>query len=401
VAARAFGHRPGFDRIQVEYIGGAVNPAVVLLGAASNGKALWYLTRATGIVALVLLTATVVIGVVASVGWTTERWPRFLSQTVHRNLSLFCLGFVAVHVVSTVSDGYVPIGFADAFVPFLTPYRPICVGLGALAFDLLLAVMITSALRHRIGFSAWRFVHWLAYLCWPIAMFHSLGSGSDASLSLVLFIDALCAAAVISVVAWRVVTGRTFALGRRAAAVVGTVIISLALVVFAALGPLRPGWSLRAGTSTALLAQLARKNTASNTANSSLGSSAPAPTTGTVPPAPFTFDLTGSQTTSGPDSQGNMQVTLTMQLQNPSSTPLTVVLNGIAAQGGGIDMSSGTVDFGGYHGAVTGLSGGSLVASVAAPSPESLALSLNVDQVSLALSGTVSGTVSQSGGSNR
>jgi DMSO/TMAO reductase YedYZ heme-binding membrane subunit len=379
-----------------------MNPSAILLGTASNGKALWYLTRATGIVALVLLTATVVIGVMASVGWTTERWPRFLSQTVHRNLSLFCLGFVAVHVVSTVSDGYVPIGFADAFVPFLTPYRPIWVGLGALAFDLLLAVMITSALRHRIGFSAWRFVHWLAYLCWPIAMFHSLGSGSDASLTPVLLIDALCTAAVLSAVAWRVITGRTFVFGRRAAAVVGAVIISLAMAVFAALGPLRPGWSLRAGTSTALLAQLARKNTASNTANSSLGSSAPAPTTGTVPRAPFTFDLTGSQTTSGPDSQGSMQVTLSMQLQNSSSTPLTVVLNGIAAQGGGIDMSSGTVDFGGYHGVVTGLSGGSVVASVSAPSPESLVLSLTVDQVSGALSGTVTGTISQgAGGSNR
>lgn len=373
-------------------------PSVALLGAASNGKALWYLTRATGIVALVLLTATVVIGVVASVGWTTERWPRFLSQTVHRNLSLFCLGFVAVHVVSTVSDGYVPIGFADAFVPFLTPYRPIWVGLGALAFDLLLAVMITSALRHRIGFASWRFVHWLAYLCWPIAMFHSLGSGSDASLSLVLLIDALCAAAVLSALAWRVVTGRTFAFGRRAAAAVGAVIISLGLVVFAALGPLRPGWSLRAGTSTALLAQLARRNAVSNTTGSSPGSSAAAPATGSVPPAPFTLGLTGAQTTSGPDAQGTVQVTLTMQLQNPSSTPLTVILNGTAAQGGGIEMSSGTVNFGGYHGVVTGLNGGSIVASVAAPSPESLLLSLTVDQASGALSGTVSGTVSQSDG---
>jgi sulfoxide reductase heme-binding subunit YedZ len=305
---------------------------------------------------------------------------------------------VAIHVVSTVSDGYVPIGFADAFVPFLTPYRPIWVGLGALAFDLLLAVMITTALRHRIGFPAWRFVHWLAYLCWPIAMFHSLGSGSDSALPFVLLINALCAAAVLSTVFWRVVTGRTFAFGRRAAALVGAAVISLSMVVFAALGPLRPGWSRRAGTSTALLAELAGKNAASTTTNSSLGSSPPTPATGTVPPAPFTFGFTGSQTTTGPDSEGAMQVTLTMQLQNASSTPLTVVLNGTPAQAGGIDMSSGTVDFGGYHGAVTALSGGSMVASVAAPSPESLTLSLTVDQASGALSGTASATVSPSNG---
>ncbi len=231
-----------------------------LVGAASNGKALWYLTRSTGLVALVLLTASVVLGVVASVGWTTERWPRFLSQDVHRNLSLFCVGFVAIHVVTTVSDGYVPIGFVDAFIPFLTPYRPLYVGLGALGFDLLLAVLITSALRHKIGFASWRFVHWLAYLCFPIALFHSLGSGTDAPLPLVLLLDAVCAAAVVAVMGWRLVTGRTFTAGQRAAAVVGTVVVGLGLLVFAALGPLRPGWSHRSGTSAALLAQLAKKN---------------------------------------------------------------------------------------------------------------------------------------------
>ena len=190
--------------------------AVALPVAATGGKALWYLTRSTGLVALVLLTATVVLGVVASVGWTTERWPRFLSQGVHRNLSLFCVGFVALHVVTTVSDGYVPIGFADAFLPFLTPYRPLWVGLGALAFDLLLVVLVTSALRHRIGYDSWRFVHWLAYLCWPIAMFHSLGSGSDSSLPFALGLDAACTAAVLAAVAWRVGTGRHSLRGRSA-----------------------------------------------------------------------------------------------------------------------------------------------------------------------------------------
>lgn len=142
-----------------------MSPAVLQLATATGGKALWYLTRATGVVALVLLTVSVVMGVVAAVGWATERWPRFLSQSVHRNVSLFCIGFVALHVVTTVSDGYVPIGFASAFLPFLTPYRPIWIGLGALGFDLLLVVLVTSALRHRIGYSSWRFVHWLAYLC--------------------------------------------------------------------------------------------------------------------------------------------------------------------------------------------------------------------------------------------
>jgi len=114
------------------------------------------LDRATGLISLILLSATVVLGIVASVGWTTERWPRFLSQAVHRNLSLFCIALIAIHIVTTVADGYVPISYLDAFIPFLTPYRPLWIGLGALAFDMLLAVGITSGLRRRIGVRAWR-----------------------------------------------------------------------------------------------------------------------------------------------------------------------------------------------------------------------------------------------------
>ena len=371
-----------------------------LLGATSHGTALWYLTRSTGLVSLVLLTATVVLGVVASVGWTTERWPRFLSQGVHRNLSLFCVGFVAIHVVTTVSDGYVPIGFADAFIPFRTPYRPLYVGLGALCFDLLLAVLVTSALRHRIGFASWRFVHWLAYLCWPIAMFHSLGSGSDSRLGVVLALDVLCAVAVFGAVFWRLVSGRTFPEGRRAMAAVGTVVVGLALLVFAALGPLRPGWSHRSGTSSALLAQLAQKYSGTSAVASG---SAPAasPTTGAAsgpaPTPPFTLGVVGTQSTSGPDNQGNEQVTLSMHLQNAASTPLTVVLSGSAAAGGGVAMSSGTVTLGSDQGAVTSLSGGTITASLSGATPMDLTVTLQVDQNSGGLSGTASATAGHGG----
>jgi Ferric reductase like transmembrane component len=377
--------------------------AAVLLGAASSGKALWYLTRSTGLVALVLLTATVVLGVVASVGWTTERWPRFLSQDVHRNLSLFCVGFVAVHVITTVSDGYVPIGFADAFIPFQTAYRPLYVGLGALTFDLMLAVLATSALRHRIGFASWRFVHWLAYLCWPIALFHSLGSGTDSPLPLVLLLDAVCAAAVFGVVFWRMATGRTFTAGRRAAAAVVTVVVGLTLLAFAALGPLRPGWSHRAGTSAALLAQLARKNAgAGAVVGSTTTTTAPVstPTGGAAGPAPappFTVGVAGTQSTSNPNSAGEVQVVLSMHLQDAASTPLTVTLLGQAAQGGGVAMSSGTVTLGTSKGVVTGLNGGTVSARITSPSPMDLTLSLQVDQNSGALSGTATGTARSSG----
>ena len=74
-----------------------------------------------------------------------------LSQSVHRNLSLFCLALIAMHVVTTVADGYVPIGLLDTVVPFRTPYRPLWVGFGALALDMLLAVAITSGFGGASG----------------------------------------------------------------------------------------------------------------------------------------------------------------------------------------------------------------------------------------------------------
>ena len=382
----------------------------LLAVSGANSKALWFLTRSTGLVSLILLTATIVVGVVASVGWTTQRWPRFLSQNVHRNLSLFCVGFVAVHVVTTVGDGYVPIGFADAFIPFRSPYRPLWVGLGALTFDLLLAVLVTSALRHRIGFASWRFVHWMAYLCWPIALFHGLGSGSDPPLPVVLFVDVVCTGAVLGAVAWRLATGRTFTAGARTGAAVATIVIALSIAVFALVGPLRPGWSRRAGTSAALLAQLARKSAGTSAVAAGTAASAATPSTTTtapatgsssagVPTAPFTVPLTGQQSTTSPTGQGEVRVTLAMKLQNAASTPLVVVLSGTAVAGGGVSMSSGSVTFGPYRGVVTGLNGGTVSATVSTPSPLLLTLALNVDQNSGALSGTASGT--SGGGSNR
>ena len=373
---------------------------VVPTTVAVGGKAFWYLTRASGLVALVLLSATILIGVVASVGWTTERWPRFVSQDVHRNLSLLCIVFVGVHVVTTVLDGFVPIGFVDAVLPFRSSYRPIYLGLGALGFDLLLAVLVTSALRHRIGYGSWRFVHWLAYLSWPIALIHGLGSGTDTPLPVVLFVEAACTAAVLAAFAWRLTTGRSLPIARRAAAGIAAVVVTLAIAGFAAVGPLRPRWSHRSGTSAAVLAQIAAHFAGTTAAPAATTpSTAPAATTpsgsgtssGQLPAVPFTTQLTGRQTQTSPDAQGNIQITLGMHLQDASTTPLTIVLTG-QESGGGVSLSSGTVTYGTYSGSVIGLNGGTVTCSVQAPGPVNLVVQLQINQQSGALSGTVTGS---------
>ena len=171
--------------------------------AAAAPKALWYLTRATGAVTLLLLSAAVVLGVLTSVRWASPRWPRFIIEWLHRNVSLVVLVFLAAHVATAVIDGFVPLRWVDAIVPFSAGYKPLWVGLGAVALDLLVAVAVTSLIRVRLGYRAWRLVHWTAYACWPIAAVHSVGTGSDAWRAWMLVVDAAVVIPVVAAAAWR------------------------------------------------------------------------------------------------------------------------------------------------------------------------------------------------------
>ena len=172
-------------------------------GSLASTPALWYLTRGSGAVTLLLLTGTLVIGIANSARWASPGWPRFVTERLHRNLSLLVLVFLGLHVATTVVDGYVPIRWLDAVVPFRSAYRPLWLGLGAVALDLLLAVLVTSLLRARIGHGAWRAVHWLAYACWPVAFAHGLGTGSDPGNAWMLAVEVVAAAAVLAAGWWR------------------------------------------------------------------------------------------------------------------------------------------------------------------------------------------------------
>ena len=147
----------------------------------TTGSPLWYLARGTGVVSLALLTATVLLGLTSVTRWSSARWPRFVTVSLHRNISLLSVGFLVVHIGSSVLDTYTSISLTDAFVPFVGHYRPFWLGLGALAFDLVLALIVTSLVRVRLGLRVWRSVHWLAYAAWPVAVLHGLGTGTDAS----------------------------------------------------------------------------------------------------------------------------------------------------------------------------------------------------------------------------
>ena len=164
----------------------------------------WLATRATGELALVLLTAVTVIGIATTKGWASRRWPESVVTLLHRNISLLSVVFLAVHIGTTVLDGYVPIGWLDVVIPFQSSYRTLWVGLGTLAFDLLVAVIVTSLLRRRIPPRLWKGIHWTAYLLWAVAVAHGLGAGTDRLLTQV--VAAASIAAVGSAVLARFLT---------------------------------------------------------------------------------------------------------------------------------------------------------------------------------------------------
>ena len=198
--------------------------------------ALWYLTRATGATALVLLTLSLVLGVINVERWTTRHLPRFVIDGGHRTVSLLVCVLLAIHIGTSVLDGYAPIALVDVFVPFVGTYRPLWLGLGALALDLLVALIVTSLLRARVGVRAWRAVHWLAYACWPIALIHGLGTGSDVRAGWLLWLSLGCAAAVVLAVIARLAdAGATTAI--RVASATGMAMAGLALALWLPSGP--------------------------------------------------------------------------------------------------------------------------------------------------------------------
>src|SRR5205823_3058258 len=181
------------------------------------------------------------------------RWPRFAIDAVHRDVSLLVLVVVAIHIVTSVLDGFAPIRLFDGVIPFVTPYRPLWMALGTLSFDLLLAIVITSLVRRRLGYRAWRAIHWIAYASWPVAVLHGLGTGSDVKQWWMLALTAACIVAVL-VAAWtRIAHVSGEHVGLRAPATALAVITPIGLAIFTLAGPLQRGWARRAGTPRSLL----------------------------------------------------------------------------------------------------------------------------------------------------
>jgi methionine sulfoxide reductase heme-binding subunit len=174
----------------------------------TSSPALWYASRATGVVSLVLLTCVVLLGVLVNRQGRLPGLPRFAVTGLHRSISLIAVVFLALHVASAIADKYVTIQLIAAVVPFTSSYQPVQVGLGAVGADLLAALIITSLLRARIGRRLWRGVHWLAYAAYPVAVLHSVTSAQDLRSGGLLALTVVCVLSVAAGACYRGVARR-------------------------------------------------------------------------------------------------------------------------------------------------------------------------------------------------
>ncbi len=166
-------------------------------------NSLWYLARGTGLVTLVLLTLVVALGIATRSGRPLPGLPRFAVAAVHRSASLLTIVLLGVHITTLMFDPYAQLKFLDLVLPFTATYRPLWLGLGTLASDLMIALVITSLLRNRLGAKAWRAIHWTAYAAWPIALLHGLGTGTDGGQTWMRLLTGGCVLAAATAVSWR------------------------------------------------------------------------------------------------------------------------------------------------------------------------------------------------------
>ncbi len=139
----------------------------------------WYLARASGMVAFVLLTIAVILGLTLSGRSKLPYWPRFAVEDVHRFAGLLTGSFVSLHLLVLFVDSYLPFSLTQLVVPGASTYRPLATALGVLAAELLVALAIANRYRKRLSYRFWRRSHYLNFAVWGLALAHGLAAGTD------------------------------------------------------------------------------------------------------------------------------------------------------------------------------------------------------------------------------
>jgi predicted ferric reductase len=156
------------------------------------------------VISLILFSLVAILGILVNRQGRLPGLPRFAVTGLHRNLSLLMVAFLGTHIVTAIVDGYAAIPWLSTVVPFSSGYERFWIGLGAVAVDLFAALIVTSLLRDRIKPSIWRAIHWLAYLCYPVIVAHSLGASKDLRSGWLLALTLATIFAVVTAIGYRV-----------------------------------------------------------------------------------------------------------------------------------------------------------------------------------------------------
>ena len=173
-----------------------------------TGTAFWFASRATGVISLILFSLVAMLGILVNRQGRLPGLPRFAVTGLHRNLSLLTVAFLGTHIVTAIVDGYAHIPWLSTVVPFTSGYERFWIGLGAVAIDLFAALIVTSLLRDRLRPSVWRAIHWLAYVCYPVVVAHSIGAYKDLQSGWLLALTLATVFAVITAIGYRVLDAR-------------------------------------------------------------------------------------------------------------------------------------------------------------------------------------------------
>jgi DMSO/TMAO reductase YedYZ heme-binding membrane subunit len=345
---------------------------MTILSAVHGPSPLWYATRGAGATTLVLLTASLALGIGEVRRWQPAGTPRFAVASLHRTLSLLALVLLVVHVVTTVLDPFPKIGLGSALIPFHGAYRPLWIGLGAVALDVLVAVVVTSLVRRRLGFRAWKGVHWAAYAIWPVALLHAVGAGSDLHHGWLQLLGLACVLAVLAAGASRLAAPGTP--GSVRAGIAGALgAAAVALAVWLPSGPLGSGWAAKAGTPPSVLHAFG--------SGSAAAAAAPATPRPVGLDRPFATRLSG-HVVQGTSAGGTAVVDLRLHFHRPAHGVVRIRIGGSPASGGGVQLQRSAVWLGPrahptrWRGRLEALNGPRLRALVGGPGGRALRLRL-------------------------
>lgn len=178
------------------------------LFAASSVQAMWYVTRAAGIISYLLLWLSTVWGLAVSSKILDPVLHRAFTYDFHQFLSLLAIGFIILHIGVLLGDRYLPFSVAQILVPFAAPYRPVWVGLGTIGLYLSLLVSITFYIRRWIGQKTFRVIHLVSYIAFIAAALHGLFAGTDSPLPAVQVMYLLTALSVVFLTVYRIVMSK-------------------------------------------------------------------------------------------------------------------------------------------------------------------------------------------------